>query len=75
MKRARHKQEKVFMETLSGMGNAVGEYVGGGQGDLEISTEAPEPADLDLDVVDADWPGIDDQSMDEDEDAPSSVFL
>ena len=34
-KKARHEQEKAFMEQLRGASHAVGEYVGGGRGDIE----------------------------------------
>ena len=34
-KKARHEREKQYMEALGTLGHAVGEYVGGGQGDLE----------------------------------------
>ena len=51
---------KTYMETLRGMGCAVGEYVGDGQGESESVTQPTTSADLDS--VDAD-PGVDDQSQ------------
>lgn len=35
MKKARHEREKSYMDTMRGLGCAVGEYVGDGKGDLE----------------------------------------
>jgi hypothetical protein len=66
VKKARHEQEKTLMETLSGMGNAVGEYIGHGRGDSDNAAEVS--ASVDRDIVDADL-GVDDLSMDEDEDS------
>ena len=54
------------METMRGMGCAVGEYVGDGQGESDSVTQPTTSADLDS--VDAD-PGVDDQSQDEDQDS------
>ena len=42
-KKARHEREKQYTEALGSPGHAVGEYVGGGQGDLEPEwTEDPD---------------------------------
>lgn len=73
---ARYEQEKVYMETLRGLGSAVGEYVGDGQ--AESSTQ-PTSADFDgdfdgdFDVVDAEL-GLDDHSLDDyDEDSSDNA--
>ena len=52
------------MESIRGMGNVVGDYVGDGQGDSEHATQAIVSADLNS--VDADVVG--DQSLDDEED-------
>ena len=39
-KRERHEREKEFMGALQGLGSAVGEYSGGGQGELESDNVA-----------------------------------
>ena len=57
----RYEKEKALMETLRGLGSAVGEYVGGGQGEPEGDETA-----VNFDLVDAD--GGDDQLMSGDED-------
>ncbi len=46
------------MQTLRGMGSAVGEYMGGGHG--ESSTADTQPTSVDIDVDDAE-PELDDQ--------------
>ncbi len=46
------------MQTLRGMGSAVGEYTGGGHG--ESSTADTQPTSVDIDVDDAE-PELDDQ--------------
>lgn len=49
-KKTRHEQEKDFMETLRGLGSAVGDYVGNGQGESETVTQASTAAEVDLDA-------------------------
>ena len=44
-KKVRHEQEKAFMEQLHGAGYAVGEYVGGGRGDIEEEMEGIDEED------------------------------
>lgn len=56
------------METLRGLGSAVGEYVGDGQGETESDARAATSVDLDI-VAE---PGIDDQS-DEEEDSTDNA--
>ena len=51
---------------MRGMGCAIGEYVGDGQGELESTPQ--ELTSADLDPVDVD-PEVDDQSLDEEEDS------
>ena len=52
--------EKAYMESIRGMGNVVGDYVGDGQGD---STQAIVSADLNS--VDADGGVVEDRSLDD----------
>ena len=52
------------METLRGLGSAVGEYIGDGQG--ESSTVEPPLTSADIDIVDAES-GVDDQSQNDEE--------
>lgn len=52
------------METLRGLGSAVGEYAGDGRGETESDTQAA--TSVDQENVDAE-PEIDDQSMEEEE--------
>ena len=47
-----YEQEKVFMETLRGVGCTVGEYVGDGQGELESTLETIDTGPVDVDPVD-----------------------
>ena len=65
MKKARYEQEKVLMETLRGLGNAVGEYIGDGQGESGSDAQAAQAAAL---VDENAEPGVDDQLIDEEED-------
>ena len=39
MKSERYEREKALMETLCGLGSAVGEYVGSGQGEVESDVQ------------------------------------
>lgn len=70
MKRERHVREKVFMEVLQDLGNTVGEYAGDGQGEAEAeSVSRAVDLDVDADVdVSADS-GVDDLSMEQNEDS------
>ena len=52
------------METLRGLGSAVGEYAGDGRGEAESDAQAA--TSVDQDSIDAE-PGIDDQSMEDEE--------
>lgn len=52
------------METLRGLGSAVGEYAGDGQGESESDAHAA--TSVDLESIDAE-PGIDDQAIEEEE--------
>lgn len=65
------------MATMCGVGCAVGEYVGDGQGDKENVAQATTSADLDLDAVDADQ-GKEDESGSDGEDgvdgSPLHIF-
>ena len=65
-KKARYEMEKAYMESIRGMGNVVGDYVGDGQGDSEHATQAIVSADLNS--VDADVGVVEDQSLDNEED-------
>ena len=40
VKKERHEKEKVYMQALRGVGSAVGEYVGDGQGESETMEQA-----------------------------------
>ncbi len=51
------------METIRGMGSAVGEYVGGGQGELS-TMEALTSVDVEIEAAE---PGLDDQSQNNEE--------
>lgn len=53
------------METMRGLGCAVGEYVGDGKAETESGIQEP-PADDDLDVVDPDDFGVE-RLLDEEE--------
>ncbi|XP_064397556.1 uncharacterized protein LOC135344319 [Halichondria panicea] len=63
-RKTHHEQEKSYMETLRGLGSAVGEYIGDGQG--ESSTVEPPLTSADIDIVDAES-GVDDQSQNDEE--------
>ena len=63
-KKARHEQEKEYMNSLAGLGEAVGEYSGHGQGEQEDPTQVNEDGvsddedsmetrDIDSDTIDA----------------------
>ncbi len=43
--KARHEQEKTYMETLRGLGSAVGAYVGDGLGESDVTTQVPTATD------------------------------
>lgn len=62
-KKARYEREKAFMETVRGVGCAVGEYVGNGQGEAETATQ-----DLDLDDVRDDVDADPVESLDDEND-------
>ena len=66
MKSERYEREKALMETLRGLGSAVGEYVGSGQG--EVESDVQETASVNLDFVDAELE-VDDQLMGNEEDS------
>ena len=57
------------METLRGLGSAVGEYTGNGQGETQNDTRAA--TSVDQEGIDAE-PGIDDQTIEEEEEENSS---
>ena len=59
------------MESIRGMGNVVGDYVGDGQGDSEHATQAIVSADLNS--VDADGGVVEDQSLDDEEDISNNA--
>ena len=56
------------METLRGLGSAVGEYAGDGQGEMESDAMAATSAEQES--IDAE-PEVDDQSMEEEEEENS----
>ena len=58
-----------MMSTLRGLGSAVGEYVGDGQGETEAIVSLSSPS-VDIDFVGAEL-GINDQSLDETEEDSS----
>ena len=68
-----------MMSTLRGLGSAVGEYVGDGQGETERSASSSSPS-VDVDFVGAEL-GVDDQSSldeteeDSSDDAHPLLFL
>ena len=72
-KRERYEKEKMYMEALQGVGNAVGVYAGNGQGEPDLPDDA-----IDFDAVDADL-GDNDLSVEESEassdDAKPLFFL
>ena len=70
-KKARYEMEKAYMESIRGMGNVVGDYVGDGQGDSEHATQAIVSADLNS--VDADGGVVEDQSLDDEEDISNNA--
>ena len=69
-KKARYEQEKVYMDSMRGLGCTVGEYIGDGKGDSEsVTPETPavNPVDVDADDLEVDQP------IDEEEEASTDT--
>lgn len=70
-KRARYEREKDYMRVLQDLGNTVGQYVGDGQGEMEMEGSLQA---LDLDTVgEGDDSGIADLSIEQNEDGSDNA--